>query len=325
MATLLICSDIHYAGPTERLRVDYEARGIRNPIVKRLIGFYRRHFWLRDPFAHNHLLDRLVEECPEPDLAVANGDFSCDTEAVGHSDPASRESAALALAKLRGRFGEKFAPVFGDHELGKKSLGAGRGGPRVASLQICRAELGIPTLWSETVGRWTLISVASTLVGLPVFEPECLPEELPRWREERAAHMEEIRRRFAALPGGQRILLFCHDPTALPFLGAIPEVAARFGQIERTVIGHLHTNIILRQSQLLAGIPVLPGLGPSLTRMLRALNRAKAWKPFRVLLCPSLAGIQLHRSGGYYMAEIDPEGRKPLALRWNALPWDATA
>lgn len=322
MATLLICSDIHHAGPAEQLRVNYESRGIRNPAVRLLIGLYRRHFWLRDPFAHNHLLGRMLRECPEPDLAVANGDFSCDTEAVGLSDPASLESATLALDSLRARFGSKFRPVFGDHELGKKSLGAGRGGPRIASLDICRDRLRIPTCWSETHGCWTLLAVTSTLAALPVFESECLPGELARWRAAREEHLKEIRREFIALPKGQRLLLFCHDPTALPFLAAIPELAARLGQIERTIIGHLHSNIILRQSQLMAGIPVMPGLGPSMTRMLRALNRAKAWKPFKVLLCPALAGLQITRSGGYFMAEIDPSGVKPLALRWHPLPWD---
>ena len=43
-----------------------------------------------------------------------------------------------------------------------------------------------------------------------------MPEEIPAWRELRAEHIDEITRAFRRLDAHQRVLLFCHDPTALP-------------------------------------------------------------------------------------------------------------
>ena len=54
-------------------------------------------------------------------------------------------------------------------------------------------------------------------------------------------------------------------------------------------------------------------------RMSGALREAKAWKPFRVGLCPSLAGLQIQRGGGWCSLELDPAGDAPLVFRTHPL------
>jgi hypothetical protein len=39
-----------------------------------------------------------------------------------------------------------------------------------------------------------------------------------------------------------------------------------------------------------------------------------------VRLCPSLAGIELLKDGGYLTAELDPEARSPLRVHRHRLP-----
>ena len=105
---LLICSDIHYASAAEKKRVNYELAAIQSPLQRLLVRFYRRYFWLRDPFAHNELLDHVLSVPVEPDLTIANGDYSCDSAFIGVVDHAARESAGECLGKLRARFGTRF-------------------------------------------------------------------------------------------------------------------------------------------------------------------------------------------------------------------------
>src|SRR5690606_13611192 len=105
---ILIVSDIHYASNEEKLRVNYECAAVPNPLTRALVRFYRYFFWLRDPFAHNHLLERVLNPPFEPQLVVANGDYSCDSAFIGVADPASRKSAVQCLGKLRDRFGSRF-------------------------------------------------------------------------------------------------------------------------------------------------------------------------------------------------------------------------
>src|SRR5688500_7346124 len=101
---ILICSDIHYACDLEKQRGSYELNAIGNRFQRALVHAYRNHIWLRDPFAHNHLLDRVLNPPLEPDWVVANGDFSCDSAFIGVSDPAALQSARESLGKLRARF-----------------------------------------------------------------------------------------------------------------------------------------------------------------------------------------------------------------------------
>jgi hypothetical protein len=131
--------------------------------------------------------------------------------------------------------------------------------------------------------------------------------------------MAEIGAAFSALRTEQRVLLFCHDPTALPMLASEDAVRRRLHQIERTIIGHLHSNLILWKSRVLTGIPRLRFLGHSVTRMSTALRDARQWKPFRVLLCPSLAGIELLKDGGFLAASLDLDGSRPAQFRLHRL------
>lgn len=314
--TLAILSDIHYAGPAERARGDdFEVRDIRNPIQRRLFAFYRHVVWMRHPLRHAGQLDRFLREVGEPDHVIANGDYSCSSAFIGLADDASFQSAAECLGKLRARFGARFHAGFGDHELGKLSFLGVRGGMRLAGWHRCVHELGLRPFWQVELGRYVLVGVTSSLVALPLFGADMLPAEKAGWEKLRERHLAEIRAAFAALPPDRRVLLFCHDPSALPFLGREETVRARLPQIEQTIIGHLHSNLYLRKSRLLAGMPVIKFLGPTAKKMTTALNEARHWKPFKVKLCPSLAGIELLKDGGYFKVTLDSDAAQPA--RWE--------
>lgn len=316
-----ILSDIHYAGAAEQLRGnDFETRIVRNPLVRLLLIFHRRFIWLNRPLDHNYLLDRFIEQATNFDYVVANGDYSCNTGFTGLSDPAARESAREALGKLRQAFGDRLRLTLGDHELGKKSFVGGHGGMRLASWQAVREALQIPGLWRLQIGLYVLIGVVSSLVALPVYEPDTLVEERPEWEKLRAHHMEQIRTEFGKIEPNQKILLFCHDPTALPFLAEVETVQARLGQIVQTIIGHLHSDLVLRTAGLLAGMPRLTFLGHTARRMSKALRRARQWQAFNVRLCPALAGIELLKDGGFLTAELDPDGKRPVKFQQHRIP-----
>jgi hypothetical protein len=321
LRTLGIVSDIHYASAAEQARGDdYEYRDLPNPLLRLLLRFHRHFFWLRSPLRQNHLLDRFLQESGPFDFVVANGDYSCDSAFVGVSDDAACQSARECLAKLRQKFGATFRANYGDHELGKTSFFGGRGGMKLASWRRAREELALPPFWQVELGDYVLLGVTSSLIALPTFEHDTLEAERQEWSRLRAEHLAEIRGALAALRPSQRILLFCHDPTALPFLGDEEFVRARLPQIEHTIIGHLHSDLILWKSRLLAGMPRIRFLGSSTRRMSAALNQARQWRPFRVRLCPSLAGIELLKDGGYYTVELDPEARQPARFSFHRLP-----
>ena len=245
--------------------------------------------------------------------------YSCNTALVGLSDDAACQSARECLAKLRQRFGQNLRTNFGDHELGKIGLVGGRGGMRLASWRRARQELGLQPFWQLEIGSYVLLGLVSSLVALPVFEADTLPAERNEWEQLRAEHLAEIRQAFAALQPSQRVLLFCHDPTALPFLWREPTVRARLRQIEQTVIGHLHSNLVMWKSGLLAGMPAIGFLGHTVKRLSTALSEAKHWRPFHVRLCPALAGIELLKRGGYYTAHLDPEAQHPVRFQFHRL------
>jgi len=320
-ARLAIISDIHYAGPAEAARRGTIFRPITNPLRRWLVKQHRRWIWLHDPFGHNHLFERFLAEVDSPDLVVANGDYSCDSAYVGVMDDAAFQSASLCLGKLRTRFGPNLRVTIGDHEIGKKMLAAREGGLRLASLRRSQQHLGLDPFWQMELGRYVLIGVTSTLVGLPVFESETLPDELPEWRQLRAEHLERIRSAFDALRPEQRVLLFCHDPTALPFLAQHEAVRPRLAQIANAVIGHLHSSSLLKQSFRLAGIPPIHFLGHTPRRITLALREARWWKCFNVVLCPSPAGIQLLKDGGYLTVELDLDAARPPRFECHPLPW----
>jgi hypothetical protein len=317
--TILILSDIHYAGAAERERVDYEYQAVDNGLLRFTNRVFRHFVWMRDPFAHNHLLDKFIALPGEPDLVIANGDFSCDSAFVGISDDAAHASTQECLGKLRARFQDRFHATVGDHELGKGSLFSGKGGMRLASWR--RLSPDLKPFWQLEVGRYVLIGVTSSLVALPVFEADVLAEELPEWRRLRDLHLGEIRQAFGGLQPDQRVILFCHDPSALPFLGREAVVRDHLPQVEQTIIGHLHTDLVLWKSRLLAGMPPITFLGKSVRRMSAALNEARHWKPFHVRLCRSLAGIQLLKNGGYFSVALDPAGLRPAKFQFHEIGW----
>jgi len=316
--TVAVVSDIHYASAAEQERTAYETRVISSLWLRLAVRLYRRLFWMRDPFTHNGLLERFLERVGEPDRLVANGDYSCDTAFVGLADDAAFGSATACLTRLRQRFGERLSAVYGDHELGKVSLFGGAGGLRLASWHRARNDLALPPFWEVREGRYVLLGVVSSLVALPVFEPETLVPEREEWWRLREAHLDQARRAFGGLRPDDRVVVFCHDPTALPFLWECDEVRRRIGQLEFTIIGHLHTPIILFASRFLAGMPPVRFLGNSLRRVSQALHDARLWRPFKVRLCPSLAGSELLKDGGYGRLELDPAGCEPA--RWQVCP-----
>src|SRR3954454_24410630 len=118
------------------------------------------------------------------------------------------------------------------------------------------------------------MGIVSTLVALPVFEPEILSLEKAEWQELRREHLERIGQAFRGLQTGERVLLFCHDPTALPFLWREESVRGKLPQVERTIIGHLHSRLILLKSKILAGMPVIAFLGHTPQRLSSALHEA---------------------------------------------------
>jgi hypothetical protein len=322
MLTLLILSDVHYAGAAEQARThDYETRGVNSPLLRRAVRTYRHYVWLRDPFAHNHRLDWFLSEEPTADFVVANGDFSCDTAFVGVSDDAACASARECLAKLRAQFEPAFEPVMGDHELGKLSMVGRQGGMRLASWHRAVNDLGIKPFWRRDFGRYVLLGITSSLVGLPLYAPEILASETREWEELRKHHLREISNVFESLAANQRVILFSHDPGALPFLAREEAISQRVGQIEQTIIGHLHSPVIFWKTRWLAGMPRIGFLGNTPRRITAALQEARLWRPFNVRLCPSLAGIQLFKDGGFLRLELDPDARQPARFTFRKLPW----
>jgi hypothetical protein len=319
--TVAILSDIHFAGADERARGDdYELRSIANPLLRFFVRIYRHFIWMRQPMDQGAQLDRFLNEIKPVDYVVANGDYSCDSGFVGVSDDAAFQSAQECLGKLRDRFSNRIQFTIGDHEIGKLTFFGGKGGMRLASWKCATESFGLKPFWQLAIGNYLLIGVASPLIALPANQPDARPAEWPEWLKLRDTHLAEIRAAFDALKPEQRVILFCHDPTALPFLWREESVRRRLPQIEQTVIGHLHTHLILWKSRLLSGIPPVRFLGHSIRRYTSALHEAHHWQPFRVRLCPALSGIELLNDGGYYTVEIDPAAKRPVQFTFHPLP-----
>ncbi|MCK6501372.1 MAG: metallophosphoesterase [Nitrospira sp.] len=316
---LVVFSDPHFAGAAELARKGWERRAIGSPALRWFAGLYRRFFWLADPTAHNYQVDAFIRAAGQPDWVIANGDYSCDSGFIGMADDAAYASAQECLGKLRAAFGDRLLATLGDHELGKMSLFGGVGGPRFASWARSTQGLGISPLWTHDLETHVLVGVTSSLVGLPAFRPEILPEERDAWEQLRADYLANLNAVFARLDSRRRLILFCHDPTALPFLAAEPEVTRRLGQLECTIIGHLHSPWILRMSRCLSGMPELGVLGNTARRLSGALRKARGWRPFRLVLCPSPPGIQIAKDGGYL--HIDVMADATLRIRRHRLAW----
>ena len=313
--TILVVSDIHYASAAEKLRLDHESLVIRNPLLRLALKFIRHYIWLREPMHKNHLLDQFLSRVRPGDWVIANGDYSCDSAFTGVSDEAAFQSAHECLEKLRGKSSPDFRATIGDHELGKMSFFGSRGGLRLASYHRAEQELGFEPFWQWPLGNYVLMGVVSSLIALPVYEPDTLAEERGEWARLRTAHLAKISDAFTNLQPEQKVILFCHDPTALPFLWEVAAIRAQLPQLEQTIIGHLHSPLILWKSRRMAGLPVIGFLGHTIKRMSRALRAARRWRDFHVCLCPSLAGIELLKDGGYLSIELDPEAKEPARVQ----------
>ena len=237
------------------------------------------------------------------------------------SDAAAFASAEECLGKLRGRFGEKFRATLGDHDLGKTGLYTGTGSMTLASWRRATVDLGIEPFWRLQVGKYVLLGVTSSLVALPLFKMDLTAGDALAWDRLRESHLEQIRGAFAGLKSGERVILFCHDPSALPYLWREETVREKISQLEQTIIGHLHTNLVLRTGRVLAGIPTISFLGKGARRISAALGQAKLWKPFRVRLCPAPMGIQLLKDGGWLSAELDAEATIAARFEFHSLKW----
>jgi hypothetical protein len=317
---LIIVSDIHYAGAAERARGnDYELKAIRKPFARLVAGLYRHYVWMRHPMDRGLLLEPFLAEAGPADYVIVNGDHAGDSAFIGLSDPASLASAQECLGKIKARYGDRAHFVFGDHELGKVTMFSGLGGMKLASWRACIEQLGLQPFWQANAGKYVLLAVCSSLLALPANRSDTLPEERPEWQRLREAHLAEIRAAFEKIQPGQRILLFCHDPTALPFLAQEDAVRRRLSQIEHTIIGHLHSNLIVWKSRLLGWIPPINFLGHTVRKLSAALSKSRHWRPFKVKLCPALAGIQLLNDGGYFTVTLDPAAQKPAEFEFHPI------
>jgi hypothetical protein len=322
---IAVVSDIHYAAAEERAYCAnfYERQPIKHPAA-RIAGRLVHHFiWLREHGGHNHLLDQFLAAVGPVDLVVANGDYSCDIAQIGLSDAAALASAQECLGKLRARFGDAFRATLGDHELGKTGLFTGTGSITLASWRCATECLGIEPFWRLQFGKYVLLGITSSLVALPLFKVEMAAEDGDAWERLREHHLEQIRNAFAGLKSGERVILFCHDPSALPFLWREETVREKISQLEQTVIGHLHTNLVLRAGRALGGFPTISFLGKGARRISAALGEAKLWKPFHVRLCPAPMGIQLLKDGGWLSVELDAEARNAARFEFRPLQWQS--
>lgn len=319
---LLVLSDVHWAGPAEQARAGHESRVVGNPVLRLVARLWRRWVWLAVPHGHNHRLAAIIERAGTADWVLANGDFTLDTGFVGVSDDAAFESSRECLRRLREAYADRLLTTIGDHDLGKMSLFGGAGGVRQRSLERCEQELGLKRFWVREGGEGVVfIGIASTLAAWPMFAPETPVAEHGWWREEHEKHRAEIAAAFGRVRADQRIVLCCHDPSALAYLHELPQVRQKLPQLAATVIGHLHSPFILGMARKLAGIPRIAWMGATARRYTTALSRARCWREFRVQLCPSPPGLQLLKDGGWLSAEL---GSDPAMDRFtrHRLSWD---
>ncbi|HEX4342375.1 MAG TPA: hypothetical protein VH255_03235, partial [Verrucomicrobiae bacterium] len=132
---------------------------------------------------------------------------------------------------------------------------------------------------------------------------------------------QQIRDAFTNLQPDERLLLFCHDPTALPFLWREEIVRKKISQVEQTILGHLHTNLVLRTGHIIAGFPTIKFLGKGAQKISAALGQARQWRPFHVRLCPALTGIQMLKDGGFLTADLAADASRPAKFELHPIKW----
>lgn len=305
-------SDLHVMGPGE------EASSLESVLalgegdhplrrrVRRGMNRVRNRFWHWDPKSRmacfHHALEMVADY--HPDWLVLNGDYGGDHEGVGLSDEHTFASAAMVIGMVRETFPHRTRFVFGDHDIGKYNTIRRRGGIRLLSLRRGEDDLGIESFWHIEHDSHHLIGVNSSLLTLGLFLPEALEDEVQDWRRLRDEHLARVTEVFEGLPAPARIILFCHDPSALAVLGAVPEVRRRQSQILRTVVGHLHTPGLLALNRVVGRLPAPPANAYPIARIVSEGARgARAWKAFHPVVCPSTYGVGNHIAGGVLFME----------------------
>jgi hypothetical protein len=228
---------------------------------------------------------------------------------VGLSDESTFESASAVIAMIRDVFGDKCRLSFGDHDIGKYSTHLRQGGVRLASIERGEEVLGIQSFWEEAIGDYHLIGVNSSLLGLQMFLPEAIEAEIPEWTRRRDEHIQQVCEAFDQLPDTTRIVLFCHDPSALAVLSDLPAVRRRLPQIVRTILGHLHSPGLLRLARMLPPLPRFNPKYPVARILAHSLSEKGAWRRFKPVLCPSTFGTGRHVSGGALFVEGHDDGQ----------------
>lgn len=314
---LAVISDIHVLGPAELAlaNASYEDLGSEPHALKRRWrrGLYRvrRRLWNGHlEWRHTAFLRALDEvDAFRPEWVIANGDYGGDFGGVGLSHTATFDSAALVIDQIRRRFPDRSRFVFGDHDLGKYSTVLREGGIRLSSLEAGEQHLGIPSFWHEVDEGYHLIGVNSSLFTLDLFLPEALAEEVPEWQRRRTTHIEQVTGAFEALPSGVRVILFCHDPSALTALAQIPSVRARLGQVALTVIGHLHSPSLLAFARYGSRLSKWKPRYPVARIVASGLEGVRTWALFNPVVCPSTFGTGHHVAGGLLLLEGGAGGR----------------
>jgi len=312
---IAVLSDLHVLSPqeSERSRRIAQDLGVDRSLAHRTwergAHRVRRRLWnQRDEDREIRFLRALDDMAPfHPDWIVANGDYSGDTNGVGLSDAHTFESVSRVIDLLRRSFPDRCLFVMGDHELGKYSTVLKRGGIRLASLLRGENPLGLQSFWHLAEDPIHLIGVNSTLLTLPLFLPEALEAEIPLWQERRDQHLEDIRRTFSEIPPDGRILLFCHDPSALGVLAEVQEVRGRLGQIERTLLGHLHFPFLLHFARGLGRLPNWTPRYPIARIITHGAKNSKTWDLFHPVVCPSTFGLGRLVSGGWLLLDVSPD------------------
>lgn len=328
---LAIISDIHVLGESEleRSKASVAALGegltLPRRIWRRGLNRIRDRFWNWRPEPRRDCFLRALDdvEAFNPDWVIANGDYGGDTHGVGLSDESTFESAEVVISMVRALFPNRCRFVFGDHDLGKYSTNLRGGGIRIESLDRGEQLLGIQSFWHEVVEGYHLIGINSSLFGLHLFLPEAIKEEIPEWQKRQQQHMEEVREAFDSLPANAPVLLFCHDPGALATLDTVPAVRSRQHQIERTILGHLHSPSLLRLARMVPPFPKVQPKYPVARIIARSLSDKSSWRRFNPILCPSTFGTGQHVSGGALFAETNGEGR--LMIRRHRIKTKETA
>lgn len=313
---LAVISDIHVLGESELEHSRQSADDLGNDLSRlrrrwrRGLNRMRDSLWNWRPEPRRDCFLKALEDVEQfnPDWVVVNGDYGGDARGVGLSDESTFESAAVVIDMVRALFPKRSRFVFGDHDLGKYSTNLREGGIRLASLDKGEALLGIRSFWHEVDENFHLIGINSSLFGLDLFLPEALQDEIPEWKRRREEHRQHVATAFERLPADARVLLFCHDPGALAALLSIDSVAGRLHQIERTILGHLHTPGLLRLIRMLPPMPRLNPKYPVARINAHSLSDARTWRVFSPVLCPSTFGAGRHLSGGALFAETDSTG-----------------